>query len=108
MSKKSFEDVMDTLKEVPGVKTYLRKHSVIMGKKIFKRRIQLGLTQLQVIEAIQSQGEKITQSTLSKVERGDDNITSKTYDKIFNVLGGLEDIEPKYHETPDKDRAVHH
>lgn len=39
MAKQSFEDVMNNLKEVPGVKEHLNKHSVIMCKEIFKRRL---------------------------------------------------------------------
>ncbi|MUV38660.1 hypothetical protein JNUCC1_02514 [Lentibacillus sp. JNUCC-1] len=108
MSKKSYEDLMATLKTAPGVSEHLNKHSVIMGKKILKRRLQLGLTQKEVIEAIRSNNAKITQATLSKVECGDDNITSKTYDKIFNVLGGLEDIEPKFTRDPKKNEIVYH
>lgn len=66
-----------------------------MGKKILKRRIKLGLTKQVLIKEINNNGEKITQSTLSKVESGDVNTNSAAYDKIFKALGELSDITPK-------------
>lgn len=93
MAKKKFNDMMDKLKSVPGTVEHLNSYSVLMGKKILRRRYELGLTQGEVVQLIQDNGEKITQATLSKAESGDGNIGSDTYDKIFNALGGLHDVE---------------
>lgn len=100
MTKKNFNDVMKMLKEVPGTDEHLNSFSVLMGKKILKRRIQIGLTQQAVVNEINKTGKKITQSTLSKVESGDVNTTSDTYDKIFKALGELSDITPEYRGRP--------
>jgi len=96
MNHKYYEDVMHRLKQVPGVKKHLSKHAVLMGKKILKRRIELGYTQLKVVEESKKKGYALTQATLSRAESGDDNITSATYDKIVEALGGLEDITPEF------------
>lgn len=91
---------MGILRQVPKVNEHLDKISVIMGKKILKRRLELGLTQKEVVTIIKNHGDTITQATLSKVESGADNIKSETYDKIFWALGGLEDLNPVFKETP--------
>lgn len=108
MSKKNYNDVMKMLKQVPGTEEHLNSFSVLMGKKILKRRIELGLTQQDVIKEINNNGEKITQSTLSKVESGDVNTTSATYDKIFKALGELSDITPQYKGRPKSKELIHY
>lgn len=100
MTNKNFNDVMEMLRQVPKVNEHLNKLSVIMGKKILKRRLELGLTQKEVVNIIKNHGDTITQATLSKVESGADNIKSETYDKIFLALGGLEDLTPTFKENP--------
>lgn len=100
MANKNFADVMKMLKDVPGVQEHLDKFSVIMGKKILKRRLELGLTQQEVVELIKEKGGTTTQSRLSKLECGDDNITANTYDKVLDALGGLDDITPEFKQNP--------
>ena len=100
MVNKNYNDVMGVLKQVPKVNEHLNKISVIMGKKILKRRLELGMTQKEVVSIIKNHGDTITQATLSKVESGVDNIKSETYDKVFWALGGLEDLTPTFRENP--------
>ncbi|SDN64523.1 Pou domain-N-terminal to homeobox domain-containing protein [Alkalicoccus daliensis] len=102
MTRKNFDDVMQMLKQVPGTEKHLNSFSVLMGKKILKRRIELGLTQQELIVEIRKNGSNITQSTLSKVESGDANATSDTYNKIFYALGELSVITPEYRDKPEK------
>lgn len=100
MTNKNYQDVMAILKQVPKVNEHLNKISVIMGKKILKRRLELGLTQKEVVSIIKDNGDTITQATLSKMESGTENIKSETYDKVFLALGGLEDLTPTFKENP--------
>jgi len=52
MANKNYNDVMGILRQVPKVNEHLNKISVIMGKKILKRRLELGLTQKEVVSMI--------------------------------------------------------
>lgn len=87
MESKSFDQVMDMFKAVPGVKEHLNKPSIVLGKIVLRRRLELGLTQKEVVEIVKKNGETLTQSRLSKLECGDDGITMKTYDKVIEALG---------------------
>jgi transcriptional regulator with XRE-family HTH domain len=92
---------MKRLKNVPGVEDHLNKFSVIMGKKILKRRLELGMTQQKVVQLIKEKGGTMTQARLSKIECGDDSITANTYNKVLDALGGLDDITPEFKENPN-------
>lgn len=99
MAKKTHADVMALLKGVPGVKEHLEKPSVIFAKKIAKRRIDLGLTQNELVELARKQGIVLTQATISKAESGHEGITQGTLDKIVAVLGGIEDLELTFRDN---------
>ncbi|MBM7581087.1 helix-turn-helix transcriptional regulator [Jeotgalibacillus terrae] len=101
--RKDHENVMDMLNQVPGVKEHLSSMEVIMANKIIKRRIQLGLTQNDLVKLIRENGSSITQATISKVESGSSNIGSETYTKIINALGGIEDMEIQFGDSPKSD-----
>ncbi|MED4287375.1 helix-turn-helix transcriptional regulator [Priestia megaterium] len=92
--------LMDLLDEVPGVKEHMDSLQVQMGKKILKRRLELGMTQKRLAEIICENGEKITQATISKVECGETSVESDTYSKIFNALGGLKNLDIEFGEYP--------
>ena len=100
MANKNYNDVMGILRQVPKVNEHLNKISVIMGKKILNRRLELGLTQKEVVAMIKGHGDTFAQATLSKIESGADNIKPETYDKVFVTLGGLEDLTPTFKENP--------
>lgn len=98
-------NLMDLLDHVPGVKEHMNSFQVQMGQKIMQRRLQLGLTQSELVEAILNSGQKITQATVSKVECGDNTIGSDTYDKILTALGGLDDFQIKFCEYPKRTKS---
>lgn len=102
MMSKRFEDVMDLLKTVPGVKDHLESFEVQMGKQILKRRIELGWSQQELVNRCRARGITITQPMLSKIETGNRNIESQTYNKVFDVLGGIQAIEVRFGDV------VHH
>ncbi|AXF55155.1 helix-turn-helix domain-containing protein [Salicibibacter kimchii] len=88
----SHEKLKDLLQQVPGVKEHLESFPVKMGKKIMKRRINLGLTQEDIVQLVSeqagSQGQRpITQATISKIETGHSGIKGETYDKVLRALG---------------------
>lgn len=97
---KKHEDLMRLLNKVPGVKEHMESFEVQMGKKILQRRIELGLTQTKLVEIVSSQGDRITQATISKVESGDTSVGSETYNKIFSALGGISELNIKFGELP--------
>jgi transcriptional regulator with XRE-family HTH domain len=52
-----------------------------------KRRIELNLTQQEVVALSKKHEKSITQAQLSKIEIGDENVTLQTYEKALYVLG---------------------
>lgn len=104
MDKKKFnkkhDDLMKLLHQVPGVKEHMERFEMKMGIEVFRRRVELGLTQAELVEMINQNGEKITQATISKVERGEINVSSDTYNKIFNALGGIDDVDFSFSDCP--------
>ena len=100
MAKHTHEDVMNLLKSVPGVTEHLNKPSVIMAKKIAKHRIELGLTQTELVEQAKDMGITLTQATISKVESGYEGVTQATINKVVLALGGLENTEVNFKEYP--------
>ena len=87
----SHEKLKELLHQVPGVKEHLESFPVKMGKKMMKRRIELGFTQQDVVELVsehaRSLGQRpITQATISKIESGHSGIKGETYDKVLQAL----------------------
>lgn len=84
---------MELLESVPGVKESVYSFSRMMGRAIYARRIQLGLTQKELAQRIQEETKKpMHQAVISRVEGGSMGITSETYDRILRVLG-MKDID---------------
>jgi transcriptional regulator with XRE-family HTH domain len=100
MAKYTHDDVMSILKSVPGVTEHLNKPSVIMGKQIAKRRIEMGLTQTKLVEVAREKGITLTQATVSKAEAGHEGVTQGTLNKIVITLGELEDLQLNFKEHP--------
>lgn len=103
---KNHEDLKKLLNQVPGVKEHLTKPSIIKGKEILKRRLELGLTQTDLIKVAGKRGIILTQSTVSKAEGGHEGITNGTFDKIVEALGGIEDLKLQFKESPKSKRLV--
>lgn len=80
-------EIMNRFKTVPGVKEYLESFQVQVGKQILQRRIEMGLTQQQIVEKCREKGFNITQSMLSKMETGSKNIEINTYQNVLNAIG---------------------
>ena len=104
MSKlgKKHDELKRLLDQVPGVKEHMSSFHVQMGKQILKRRLELGLTQMEVVKKVQEQGEKITQATVSKVETGDNLVGADTYDKILKALDARS-INIEFGDSPKSD-----
>lgn len=84
---------MELLESVPGVKETVYSFSRLMGRAIFARRIELGLTQKELAQHVQkATGQPMHQSVISRIEGGSIGITSETYDRILRALG-MKNIE---------------
>ncbi|WP_027965119.1 helix-turn-helix domain-containing protein [Halalkalibacillus halophilus] len=103
---KNHEDIKKILSEVPGAHEHIMKPSVQKGKLLIKRRMELGMTQKEVVEAIKKNGGSITQATLSRAEGGDSGITNGTFDKIVEILGGVEDIKMTFKDLPKRPKEI--
>lgn len=95
MTKHTQKDVMKRLKSLPEVQEHLNKLPVQLGKQILKRRIELNLTQQEVVALSKKHKKSITQAQLSKIEIGDENVTLQTYEKALYVLG-LSDVKLEF------------
>lgn len=103
---KQHEELMKLLDTVPGVEEHMQSFEVQIAEKILKRRIELGLTQQQVVERVLEQGGRITQATISKVECGDPAINTETYNKILKALGGVASVSIEFGELPKSNKTL--
>ncbi|WP_017187345.1 hypothetical protein [Alkalibacillus haloalkaliphilus] len=87
---KNHEEVKNLLDRVPGVSEHMNKLSVQKGKTILKRRVDLGLTQIDMVEKLSEMGFNISKQTLSMTEGGHEEVVSFVYDNISAVLDELE------------------
>lgn len=83
-------EIMNRFKTVPGVEEHLNSFQFQVGKQILKRRIELGLTQQQIVELCRENGVNITQSMLSKMETGSKNVEMNTYENLLRVIGFID------------------
>jgi transcriptional regulator with XRE-family HTH domain len=96
---KDFNEVMDLLNSIPGVKDHLEKIQVKLGKEILKIRLELGLTHANVVEACKTFGKiSIDESKLSQMESGDLSIEENKYKQIYDFLRLILDLFSKYND----------
>jgi len=95
-----FKELEKKAMEIPEVKEYLQKFSVIIADLILARRMQLGLTQKELAKQA-----KTTQATISRIESGDDGVKSGTLDNIFQVLK-LTQIIPEFNEESATEQVI--
>lgn len=100
MANEDFNKMMDSMLEVPGAKEHLETFSIVMAENILTRRKELNLTQTQLVDLLKHQGDSITQTTLSRIESGDENIKASTYNKVFKALGGIKSIDVRFKKRP--------
>ena len=104
MSKKTHAEVMDALMNSKSVKDYMRQEQVQLGIKILKRRLELGLTQMQVVALSKERNVPITQAQLSKIENGDPRIKITVYKKALETLGGHIKVDVDFNDpTSEKE-----
>ncbi|HLQ72984.1 MAG TPA: helix-turn-helix transcriptional regulator [Bacillota bacterium] len=103
---KQHEDLMKLLDDVPGVEDHMRSFEVQMAERILERRLQIGLTQTQVVDIVREQGGSITQATISKVECGDATVGSDTYNKVLKALGGVANLSIEFGELATNSNAA--
>lgn len=102
MSKKTHAEVMDALMNSKSVQDYMRQEQVQLGIIILKKRLELGLTQMQVVALSKKRNVSITQAQLSKIENGDPSIKIAVYKKALETLGGHIKVDVDFNNPPSK------
>jgi transcriptional regulator with XRE-family HTH domain len=104
---KDFDEVMGLLRSVPGVTEHLESIQVKLGKEILKRRLALGWTQAMLVEKCNELGMQLNQPMLSRMESGMRNIEGNTYQKVFDILGGILDLRIEFGPVPEELEKKH-
>lgn len=92
------QELMKKIGSVPAVAENRRSLHYKMGMAVLKKRLELNLTQEQLVERIKANGASITQATISKVESAETEVKAGTYEKLIEVLGievELVDVQKK-------------
>lgn len=100
MANKTFTDLMDTLMDVPEVEEHINSLPVQLGLKVLKQRMELNLTQSQVIQLAKNKGIQLTQAQLSRIENGDTSTSIDVYKRALNVLGGSMKVNIEFDHPP--------
>lgn len=101
MTNRTFTDLMDTL-ELPGVKQHMNSLPVQLGLEVLKKRIELDLTQAQVVKLGLIRKISLTQAQLSRIENGDTEISIDKYLDALHVLGGHLKPDVEFDNPPTK------
>lgn len=102
MANRTFTDLMDTLMEVPEVKQHTNSLPVQLGLEVMKKRIELDLTQAQVVKLAGIRKVSLTQAQLSKIENGDTEMSIDKYLDALHVLGGHLKPDIEFDNPPTK------
>lgn len=94
----TLNDLRKRLIQNKAIKEALESTEYSRSRKIFKRRMELGLSQIELADKA-----GVTQKTISRIEGGDQGIRTSTIIKVYTALNLKED------ETPlAKEYVVHH
>lgn len=83
----SFEDVMNMIQSVPSVAESNDRPQLELAIAIQKKRLEMNLTQQELVKIIKANGHAITQATISKMESAEGDVKLSTYFKVTNALG---------------------
>lgn len=83
----SFEDVMNMIQSVPSVAESNDRPQLELAIAIQKKRLEMNLTQQELVKIIKANGHAITQATISKMESAEGDVKLSTYLKVTNALG---------------------
>lgn len=107
MNKQTHNDVMANLMKSQSVKNYLDQEQVKLGVIILKKRLDLGLTQSQLITIANRKDIKLTQAQLSRVENGDPNLGVPVYKNALHALGGHLKLGVQFDDEPKQKVLAH-
>ncbi|WKB36632.1 helix-turn-helix transcriptional regulator [Terrilactibacillus sp. S3-3] len=99
MSKKIENDRL-TFPNKNEFKLFINRFSILKGQALFKRRIELGLTQHELAGRARLMGIPLSQPAISSAESGYARTTNLTLDKIAEALGGIEELTITFREVP--------
>ncbi|AQQ55597.1 helix-turn-helix domain-containing protein [Planococcus lenghuensis] len=93
----TLNDLRKSLSQNSGIKNTFESPEYARSRVVFKKRMELGLSQMELAEKAQ-----VTQKTISRIEGADEGIRESTIRKVHLALGISED------DTPTAKRYVLH
>lgn len=87
------EEVMELLRSIPKVKKSHESMQLKLAIAIQKKRLELNMTQEQLVEKIKRSGQSITQATISKIESAEADVKLSTYEKVLEALESTIEIK---------------
>lgn len=85
----TLNDLRNRLLQNETIKEALESPEYIRSRSIFRRRMELGLSQIELAEK-----SGLTQKTISRIEGGDQGIRKSTIVKVYTALDLKEDGTP--------------
>lgn len=85
----TLNDLRNRLVQNEAIKEALESDEYTRSRNIFKRRMELGLSQVELAEK-----SGLTQKTISRIEGGDQGIRKSTVVKVYAALNLKEDGTP--------------
>ncbi|WP_313635713.1 helix-turn-helix transcriptional regulator [Exiguobacterium sp.] len=96
----SFEDVMNMIQSVPSVAKSNDRPQLELAIAIQKKRLEMNLTQQELVKIIKANGHAITQATISKMESAEGDVKLSTYLKVTDALNIKISIAEKEQTRP--------
>jgi len=82
----SHRDLMKKIRSVPAVAENRKSMHFKLGIAILKKRLELNLTQEELVERVKANGGTITQATISKMESAETDVKLSTFEKVLEAL----------------------
>lgn len=83
----TLKDLRNRLIQNDSIKDVLESSEYTRSRMIFKKRMELGLSQVELAEKA-----GVTQKTISRIEGGDPGIRKSTISKIYTAMDMKEEI----------------
>lgn len=77
---------MKKIRSVPAVAENRKSMHFKLGIAILKKRLELNLTQEDLVQKIKANGGTITQATISKIESAESDVKISTFEKVLEAL----------------------
>lgn len=85
-------DLMKKIRSVPAVAENRKSIHFKLGIAILKKRLELNLTQEELVERVKANGGTITQATISKMESAETDVKLSTFVKVLEALDATVEV----------------